>query len=127
MEERQALLPLILSEPMLEMADIALEFGGQLLPRELVAREAVDSWSDLALIWAAGVNLASLSSASTSSSDVTLSVLLPGPFKFFLFVLQIYTPRLRMTTTRMTRMRKRIQMINQLGRGELSCLEVASP
>ena len=32
-----------------------------------------------------------------------------------------------MTTTRTTRMRKRIQMMNQLGRGELSCLEVASP
>ena len=51
MEDKQALLPLILSEPMLEMADIALEWGGQLLPLEMVAREAVDSWSDpLALI-----------------------------------------------------------------------------
>ena len=46
MEDKQALLPLILSEPMLEMADIALEWGAQLLPLEMVAREAVDSWSD---------------------------------------------------------------------------------
>ena len=63
---------------------------------------------------------------STSSSDVTLLLLLKPGFDF-LFVLQMYTPRVRMTTTRMTRMRKRIQMMNQLGRGELSCLEVASP
>ena len=46
MEDKQALLPLILSEPMLEIADIALEWGAQLLPLEMVAREAVDSGSD---------------------------------------------------------------------------------
>ena len=38
-EDRQALLALILSERMLEMADIALE----LLPLEMLAREPVDS------------------------------------------------------------------------------------
>ena len=44
-EDRQALLALILSEPALEMTDIALEFP--LLPREMVAREAVvDPWKD---------------------------------------------------------------------------------
>ena len=83
-EDRQALLALILSERMLEMADIALELGTQLLPLEMVAR---DSWSDPLI--SAGVNLACLSPSTSSSSDVTLSVLLPGPFKFLLFVLQI--------------------------------------
>ena len=42
-EDRQALLALILSERMLEMADIALELGTQLLPLEMLAREPVDS------------------------------------------------------------------------------------
>ena len=42
-EDRQALLALILSERMLEMADIALELVTQLLPLEMLAREPVDS------------------------------------------------------------------------------------